>query len=306
MAIRRETFLRDFNGCQDYTPLPVGFMNAKFEGSVPNPNLPGIKTVKYQRSAIRPVTADVMAVALAKYGQGDKFQNARAILDQFTREAKEFKPPKPNLRSAEQDFEDLWDILLKTSSDPISEYTDLHSRGIYGYDDFVNSMMGKLNQPNPKYIKPSRGEILLKSTVARQAHDSTPQSFYEAHYYRKTTNTARKEILDDLIDTLKLQGVDISTYSPARPERPTRQEMDVGVENLLRIVYARGVNADLNKIFRVGLAGVSNLAPATKPVESDTASMASSSVSAQTLQTPRQQGITQPATSATTQEVEKK
>ena len=83
--------------CKDYKALPIGFANSEFQGNMSNPFLPGIKTPKYQRSAPKPVSADVVAVSTARFLQGNRAENARLILDQYQREAKEYTPPPVNL-----------------------------------------------------------------------------------------------------------------------------------------------------------------------------------------------------------------
>ena len=83
--------------CVDYKALPVGFANAEFQGNMSNPYLQGIKTSKYQRAAPKPASADVVAVSNARFIAGNRANNARLILDQYQKEAKEFKPPPVNL-----------------------------------------------------------------------------------------------------------------------------------------------------------------------------------------------------------------
>lgn len=308
MASKKGLYVNDVANCEDYKPLPIGFMNAKFEGNVPNPNLPGIKTIKYQRAVSRPVSADVLAVSLAKYGQGNKFVNARAILNGFIKEGKEFKPPKPAIRSAEMEFRELWDLLEANSR--IDEVFNFE-----GYTDFVNQMMGLYNQPNPKFYKMSRGEQILRSTIGTQADDvGNPQSFYESQFFQ-LPRTDQQRIINNLAKEMRDNGVSPSTYKPANVSQQSLSEMNAGVKNLLRIVYSRGVNLDLDKIFEVGLAGLPP--PVTQQQSSgglldalglgmfgvgDPGSSSASAVS----QAVTQQGIALPATTSTTREIEKK
>ena len=89
--------------CLSYQAFSVGFANADFGGNLGNPFLPGIKTPKYQRSAPKPISADVMAVNRAKFMQGNRFSNAGNILRQYQNEAREWTPPPVKLVSANVD-----------------------------------------------------------------------------------------------------------------------------------------------------------------------------------------------------------
>jgi hypothetical protein len=77
--------------CVEYSVLPVGYANSIFSGNMGNPNLPGIKPPKYQRSAIKPASADVMAVSLGYRTPG---VSADQILESYRLKVKDWVPPK--------------------------------------------------------------------------------------------------------------------------------------------------------------------------------------------------------------------
>jgi hypothetical protein len=120
--------------CKDYSFLPVGFANSEFIGVMGNPYLPGIKTPKYQRSAPRPVSADVMAVEASRFMKGNRAVNARMILDNYQKEVKEYKPPKVSLAKIERDVSDVYENanrqLMPNSSSGITRGDLMHKQTI--------------------------------------------------------------------------------------------------------------------------------------------------------------------------------
>jgi hypothetical protein len=120
--------------CKDYSFLPIGFANSEFIGVMGNPYLPGIKTPKYQRSAPRPVSADVMAVEASRFMKGNRAVNARMILDNYQKEVKEYKPPKVSLAKIERDVSDVYENanrqLMPNSSSGITRGDLMHKQTI--------------------------------------------------------------------------------------------------------------------------------------------------------------------------------
>ena len=83
--------------CNEYTAIPLGYINSNYLGFLGNPNLPGIKPTKYPRTAPRPASADVMAVNTARMQGGNLAKNARKILDLYQVGVRDWTPPEVNL-----------------------------------------------------------------------------------------------------------------------------------------------------------------------------------------------------------------
>ena len=79
--------------CEEYTAIPLGYINSNYLGFAGNPFLTGIKPTKYTRSAPKPASADVMAVNTARFQGGNLAKNARKILDSYQVSVREWKPP---------------------------------------------------------------------------------------------------------------------------------------------------------------------------------------------------------------------
>ena len=78
--------------CLDYHALPVGYANSRFQSTAYNPMLSGIKALKYQPSASKPMSADVLAVNMSIHTKGNRAQNARGMLDAMAQESRVFRP----------------------------------------------------------------------------------------------------------------------------------------------------------------------------------------------------------------------
>ena len=127
------------NNCLEYQAFPVGFANADYEGNQPNPFLPGVKMPKYTRAAPKPISADVKAVNASRLlGGGPKM--ARAMLNQYQKEAKEWKPPTVTL--VEDPVEDVLRFGYATGYFP--DMSDTYRQaiiraGVAGSDEFYDA-----------------------------------------------------------------------------------------------------------------------------------------------------------------------
>jgi hypothetical protein len=196
--------------CEEYKPLPIGFANAHFVGNRPNPNLKGVKTPKYQRSAPRPVSADVMAVNMARMNsQGNPFATAREMLDMYIKEGKEFKPPPVKLKSLQDNLEELYKFIYSDSfeGDPAS------ALGYTSLNEFLKDYYGLVNVPVPKIILQNRGDAILKQTISTAVNtDDLPDRYFYLSKFNSVKNETKQEIYGRMLSAMKREGVSINTF----------------------------------------------------------------------------------------------
>lgn len=288
--------------CEEYKPLPIGFANAHFVGNRPNPNLMGIKTPKYQRSAARPVSADVMAVNMARMNpQGNSFLAARELLDMYIKEGKEFKPPPVKLKSLEENLEELHAFIFSDRFEG-----DIGAaEGYTSLSEFIKDYYGLSAGPVPKIILQNRGDNILKQTISQGVNtDDLPDRFFYLSKFNSVGNNEKSSIYTRMLRALQQQGVSTSLYYLGT--QPKKDDLESNMNRLLEVVYSRGVVVNLDKVFGM-------LAPQLQSVglqttagagEGSTSSVAGTSTQASAA--PTQQGVSLAPTSTTTQEVEKK
>ena len=287
--------------CESYKPLPVGYANANYQGNRGNPYLDGIRTPKYQVSAPRPVSADVMAVNRAQLMGGvNKAGDARQMLDFYIKEAKEFKPPPVKTKSLEESVGELHDFLFggRAGDDAISAGL---GGGYQSKEEFINDYYGLTSGPVPRFYNGNRGDKILKQTIAVDAEVQTNPS--TAPYLEKFFRSQRPEkekINVDLLRKLKRQGVDVAQYQLGQQPRIT--DLDENIKRLLQIVDARGVTINLDKVFQMPTQTL--LSPPVVAQGSSSSDVGGTSTQASVA--PTQQGIALPQTTTTTAEVEKK
>ena len=286
--------------CEEYKPLPIGFANAHFVGNRPNPNLRGVKTPKYQRAASRPVSADVMAVNMARMNpQGNPFMAAREMLDLYIKEGKEFKPPPVKLKSLEDNLEELYNFI---TSDRFGG-TISDADGYTSLNEFIKDYYGLASGPVPKIILQNRGDAILKQTISTAVNtDDLPDRYFYLARFNQVQRPVKEQIYTNMLRQLQQQGVSTSLYLLG--SQPSVGDLESNMNRLLEIVYSRGVLADLDTIFQ--MPTMSNL-PATTQIArmaSGSSDLGGTSTQASVAQT--QQGIAQPQTTTTTTEIEKK
>jgi hypothetical protein len=262
--------------CKDYSFLPIGFANSEFIGVMGNPYLPGIKTPKYQRSAPRPVSADVMAVEASRFMKGNRAVNARMILDNYQKEVKEYKPPKVSLAKIERDVSDVYENanrqLMPNSSSGIT-----------------------------------RGDLMHKQTIAVNAEPSLNIDRLISQYSRQS-NATQKIIGQKLSKVFEKEGIYWENYnvssqvlkgqaikgSPAKVTN--RIEM---IKRGLAVLASRGSNANLDEIF--GMLSEKSLGLQVRRQPS-----AGAGSSTEMSEAITQQGVAEPAEPPTTPQLEKK
>jgi hypothetical protein len=262
--------------CKDYSFLPIGFANSEFIGVMGNPYLPGIKTPKYQRSAPRPVSADVMAVEASRFMKGNRAVNARMILDNYQKEVKEYKPPKVSLAKIERDVSDVYENanrqLMPNSSSGIT-----------------------------------RGDLMHKQTIAVNAEPSLNIDRLISQYSRQS-NATQKIIGQKLSKVFEKEGIYWENYnvssqvlkgqaikgSPAK--QINRIEM---IKRGLAVLASRGSNANLDEMF--GMLSEKSLGLQVRRQPS-----AGAGSSTEMSEAITQQGVAEPAEPPTTPQIEKK
>jgi len=262
--------------CKDYSFLPVGFANSEFIGIMGNPYLPGIKTPKYQRSAPRPVSADVMAVEASRFMKGNRAVNARMILDNYQKEIKEYKPPKVSLAKIERDISDIYENanrqLIPNSSSGIT-----------------------------------RGELMHKQTIAVNA-DPTININRLISQYSSQSTTTQKIIGARLGKVFEKEGIYWENYNVSsqvlrgQAIRGSPAKMTNRIEMIKRglaVLASRGSNANLDEMF--GILSEKSLGLEVRRQPSGGAGS-----STEMSEDITRQGIAEPAEPPTTAEVEKK
>jgi len=175
----------NFNkNCLDYKALPVGFANAEFLGSIRNPFLDGVKTPKYQRSAPKPASADVVAVNNSNMFGGNRAVNARAILDQYQKEAKEWKPPPVSLSAINRNIKDEQDRLSgRNAPDKIPQTAPRNPPEMLRM--WGNMPPAPIQAVNPQPQSSSgvtRGDLMTKQTIGQRADPTINQDRLIAAY----------------------------------------------------------------------------------------------------------------------------
>lgn len=287
--------------CEEYKPLPIGFANAHFVGNRPNPNLKGVKTPKYQRAAVRPVSADVMAVNMARLNsQGNSFATARDMLEMYIKEGKKFKPPPVQLKSLEDNLAELYEFLFsgKFEGDPTAAvgYTSLK--------EFTDDYYGLASGPLPKVILQNRGDSILKQTISQGVNtEDLPDRYFYLSKFNSVLRPEKERIYREMMNQMAQQKITVSKYNLG--SQPNVGDLESNMNRMLEVVYSRGVVIDLDRIFGILKEGTlspqGGLATLARQVSSGSAG-----TSTQASQAPTQQGTAEPSTPQTPQEVQKK
>ena len=270
--------------CMDYKMLPLGFANSEFSGGLSNPYLQGIKTSKYQMPAPKPASADVAAVSRARLMVGNRQANARLILDQYQKEAKEWVAPK-------------------VSASAMSRMNRDVARNVAG--DIITQAVSILPRSSPGE---TLGASITKQSIGINSQDLAElQQRYVSHYASLSTSSQR-QIGGALVNQLDRDGIVLNQYelsaqilkgqatrsSPAK--QPNRIEQ---IKRAISAFHLRNSSVNLDNIF--GLLP-KDLGSSSSDTQRDVEAGSSTEMSmAET-----QQGVAQPATTSTQPEIEKK
>ena len=282
--------------CLDYQAPRIGVFNADFAGDTMNPFFDGIRTPKYQRSAPKPQSLDVLAVNQAGLYKGNRQQIAREILQQEQTSAREFKPPPIKLRTVEQQNNDNFEYAIRAD---VNIFDDVE-----GIRKSTEESSRIEQQTMKRMIATNRGTQMTKQSISTETQTQNIQK-YLLLYMNKAPDE-QKTLINLFGSKLIRQGVNISEYNlnlsgaeTGKTDRRTRI-----VERLLEIANARGANVDLEDMFNP----LGRVPAPTGMGSTSTSSQAGTSVGTSTEASiaPTVQGIPETSTSATTPETEKK
>jgi len=270
--------------CIDYKILPLGFANSEYSGGLSNPYLQGIKTSKYQMSAPKPASADIAAVNRARLMVGNRQANAKLMLDQYQKEAKEWVAPKVSASAMSRMYRDV-------------------ARNVAG--DIITQAVSILPRSSPGQ---TLGASITKQTIGINSEDlASLQQRYVSHYATLPV-TLQKILGAELVKQLDRDGIILRDYelsaqilkgqatktSPAK--QPDRIEQ---IKRAISAFYLRNSSVNLDNIFRLlpKDLGSSSL---------DTQRNVEAGSSTEMSMAETQQGIAQPKTTSTQPEIEKK
>lgn len=292
--------------CLDYKALPVGFANAEFIGSTSNPFLTGIKTPKYQRSAPKPASADVVAVNNSGMYGGNKFVNARKILDQYQKEAKDFKPPPINPETLDPyEFQMITgeEGLFLTGEEARERYKEILEQQRTGVRGRMKAEEQAVNILQ-RTFRGNRGDKITKQTIASQSDRPLTEALYK-QFYELPTADKQKEISRKIHYILIQQGITPEDYGVSFTEIGTTGNEKKRADQTIRMVealLARGGDASEALTMLNPLSQLPIKESPSKSVSSTSVAGTSTIMSeALTLQ-----GTPEPATSSTPVEVQKK
>lgn len=313
--------------CLDYKALPVGFANAEFIGTMSNPFLDGIKTPKYQRSAPKPASADVVAVNNSRMFVGNKFVNARKMLDQFQKEARDFKPPPINPETLDP-FElfsitgEFTDLLIQPE-EASKRYTylqeqaerDVRTRMKTEKEDretMIRQVRGRIAQKEKQIqvatilqrtFRGNRGDKITKQTISTQSDRPLTEALYK-QFYELGGAERQKGISRKIYTILKKQGITPEDYGVSYTEIGTTGDAKKRADQTVRMVealMARGGDASL----ALSMLNPLSQLPPTGTSQAGT-SVAGTSTQASQAPTLQLQGTPEPSTSTTPVETQKK
>ena len=270
--------------CIDYKILPLGFANSEYSGGLSNPYLQGIKTSKYQMSAPKPASADISAVNRARLMVGNRQANARLMLDQYQKEAKEWIAPKVSASAMNRMYKDV-------------------ARNVAG--DIITQAVSILPRSSPGQ---TLGASITKQTIGINSEDlKSLQERYVSHY--ASLPPSRQKIVGlELVKQLNKDGIILKDYElsaqilkgqatkGSSAKQPDRVEQ---IKRTISALYLRNSSVNLDNIF--GLLP-SNLGSSSLDTQRNVEAGSSTEMSmAET-----QQGVAQPKTTSTQPEIEKK
>jgi len=319
MAVRTGILSDDhFNkNCLEYQASRLGVFNADFQGDLINPLYDGIKTPKYQRSAPKPQSLDVLAVNQANLYKGNKAKIARDILQQEQTSAREFRPPPVKLKSAEQQFQEDYDYIMTVNPD-FSLFEDLGEER-----KRITTLEREQQQTAYKrMIAPSRGTQVVKQTISSQ----TDMGGLDVNLnrlmlsFRNKDEKEQKGLLTRLERTFRKQNINPLDYNIDFREanKNVLSSRQNTAREAITALFARNANVNLENIFEIPtlsnlppVAGTSTAGTSTSQSVAGTSTQASQAPTIQKqssgfLQSLLGQGTPETATSSTTPEVQKK
>ena len=318
MAVRTGILSDDhFNkNCLEYQASRLGVFNADFQGDLINPLYDGIKTPKYQRSAPKPQSLDVLAVNQSSLYKGNRAVIARQLLKQEQTSAREFRPPPVKLKSADEQFQEDYDIVMGVNPDfPLFEDVGEERKRL-------TTLQREQQQTKKKIIATNRGSQIVKQTISSQ----TDMGGLDINLNRLLFNFRNKDekeqkgTLTRLEGIFRKQGINAGDYNIDFREanKNVLASRLTTAREAITALFARNANVNLEDVF--GIPTLINLPPiagtssaGTSTSQSGTSTRMSQAPTLQGDISPRTrklklqgQGTPETATSSTAPEVQKK
>ena len=271
--------------CVDYKILPLGFANSEYSGGLSNPYLQGIKTSKYQMSAPKPVSADVAAVNRARLMVGNRQANARLMLDQYQKEAKEWVAPKISASAMNRMNRDI-------------------ARNVAG--EIINQVVSILPRSSPGQ---TLGASITKQTIGLNSEElASLQQRYVSHYI-DLSRERQLEVGSLLVKQLDKDGIVLRDYKLSaqvlRAGQKTAESSGNVAARAQQIKIA--IAAFHLRNSSVNLDGIFGILPKDLGSSSlDTQRNVEAGSSTEMSIAETQQGVAQPKTTSTQPEIEKK
>ena len=270
--------------CIDYKILPLGFANSEFSGGLSNPYLQGIKTSKYQMSAPKPASADIAAVSRARLMVGNRQANARLMLDQYQKEAKEWVAPKVSASAMSRMYRDV-------------------ARNVAG--DIITQAVSILPRSSPGQ---TLGASITKQTIGLNNEElKSLRERYVSHY--ASLPPPRQRIVGaELVKQLNKDGIILKDYllsAQVLKGQATKSSPAKAVDRVEQI--NRTIAAFHLRNSSVNLDGIFGILPkdlGSSSLDTQRDVEAGSSTEMSIAET--QQGVAQPKTTSTQPEIEKK
>lgn len=294
--------------CMEYNPARLGVFNADFQGDLINPLYDGIKTPKYQRSAPKPQSLDVLAVNQANLYKGNKAKIARDILQQEQTSAREFRPPPVKLKSADEQFQEDFNYVMRVSPDfPLFEDVSVERKRI-------EKMEREQQQTQKRIIATNRGSQIVKQTISSQTEMrgedivlKNKNLYYLLYNFRNKDEKEQKALLTRLEGVFKQQGIIANDYNVDFREanKNVLANRLTTARQAITALYAINANVNLEDVF--GMPTLSNLPPVAGTSSAGTSTSQSvAGTSTQASQAPTLQGTPQSSTAPTPPETQKK
>ena len=270
--------------CIDYKILPLGFANSEYSGGLSNFYLQGIKTSKYQMSAPKPVSADVAAVNRARLMVGNRQANARLMLDQYQKEAKEWVAPKVSASAMNRMYKDV-------------------ARNVAG--EIINQVVSILPRSSPGQ---TFGDSITKQTIGLQSQELSELQKRYIRHYASLPPPRQREIGLELANQLRKDGINLNQYgisAQVLKGQATQKSPAKAVDRVEQI--NRTIAAFHTRNSSVNLDGIFGVLPKDLGSSSlDTQRNVEAGSSTEMSIAETQQGVAQPKTTSTQPEIEKK
>jgi len=321
MAIRTGILSDDHfkKNCMEYQATRLGVFNADFQGDLINSFYDGIKTPKYQRSAPKPQSLDVLAVNQANLYKGNKAKIARDILQQEQTSAREFRPPPVKLKSAEEQFEEDYEYMMRVNPDfPLFEDLGEERKRITTLE------REQQQTAYQRMIAPSRGTQIVKQTISSQT-DMGGLDINLNRYmlnFRNKDEKEQKALLTRLEGVFRKQNINPNAYNIDFREanKNILSNRQTTAREAITALFARNANVNIDDVF--GMPTLTNVPPVAGTSTAGTStsqSVAGSSTQASEAPTIKRvisyggvgsltgaQGTPETATSSTPPETQKK